>query len=76
MRNISSKLKISYKGVQSTVNRFESSGCLKDKPQPETPRITSKAEDIRIQIICKLNRWLTASQIRTDLNVVDQLQYL
>ncbi|XP_043526383.1 uncharacterized protein LOC122537356 [Frieseomelitta varia] len=31
-------------------------------------RITSKAEDIRIQIICKLNRRLTASQIRADLN--------
>ena len=29
LRNIASKLKI-YKGIQNTVKRFESSGCLKD----------------------------------------------
>ena len=62
LRNVACKLKI-YKGVQSTVKRFESS-----RRQSGRPRITSKAEDIRIQIICKLNRRLTASQILADLN--------
>ena len=38
---------------------------MKDKLQSGRPRIT---EDIRIQIICKLNRRLTALQIRADIN--------
>ena len=46
LRNVVSKLKM---GVQRTIRRFESSGCLKEL-QSRRPRITSKAEDIRIQI--------------------------
>ncbi|XP_017790058.1 PREDICTED: uncharacterized protein LOC108572315 [Habropoda laboriosa] len=68
LRNIARKLKVSYKGVLGTVTRFADIGSLKDKPRSGRPKITSRAEDVRINIIYQRNRRLTTSEIRVGLN--------
>lgn len=67
-REIAKKLKISLKGVHSTVKRFNETGSYHDRPRIGRPKVTTSSEDKHIVITSKRNRRLTAPEIRADIN--------
>lgn len=67
-REIASKLKISLKGVQTTITRHRATGSLKDRPRSGRPKATTEVEDRNIVITSKRNRRMTAPEIRAQVN--------
>lgn len=68
MREIAAKLKVSLKGVYSTIARFKSTGQLSSLERSGRPRATTSAEDQYIVVTSKRNRRLTAPEICAELN--------
>lgn len=68
IRDIAKRMKISYKGVQNTIKRYQSTGGYTDRKRSGRPKITTPAEDQTIILTSKRDRRLTASQIRGEFN--------
>lgn len=68
LRQIAKKLKLTYRAVQGTVKRYKTTGTTQSGKRSGRPKITSPAEDRRLEVISKRNRRLTAPQIRAQLN--------
>ncbi|XP_058810201.1 uncharacterized protein LOC131675290 [Phymastichus coffea] len=67
-REIAKKLKISLKGVHSTIKRFEDTGNHHDRPRTGRPKVTTSREGKHIVVTSKRNRRLTAPEICADIN--------
>lgn len=67
-RIIAKKIKVSLKGVQTTIARYKTSDSLVDRTRSGRPKITTSQEDQYIVVTSKRNRRLTASEIRAEVN--------
>lgn len=67
-RIIAKKMKVSLKGVQSTIARFKDTGTFRSRSRTGRPKVTTRQEDQHIVVISKRNRRLTAPEIRADIN--------
>lgn len=68
LREIASQLKVSLKGVYSTIERYKSTGSLEDRKRTGRSKATTSAEDQYIIVTSKRNRRLTAPEIHVDVN--------
>lgn len=66
IRYISERLKIPKSSVADAIKRFGETHSNEDKKRSGRPRVTSKAEDQSIILTSKMNRKLTATNIRSE----------
>lgn len=68
LRIIAQKLKLTYRAVQGTVKRYQTTGTTASRKRPGRPKVTTPNDDLRIALTSKRNRRLTAPEIRAQLN--------
>lgn len=68
VRYIAMKLDISRYTVSDAINRFQRTGCNKDKAHTARPRVTNKSEDKSLVLMSKRNRKLTAPELQSRFN--------
>ena len=66
-REVARRLKVSYNGVFTTVKRYGETCNLADRKRNGRPRCTKTSDDRLIVLMSKMNRKLTAPEIRAKL---------
>lgn len=68
LRKICERTGVSYGGVHAIVSKYKTTGLIKNIQRPGRPKITTAAEDRKIIITSKRNRFKTAPIIAAEMN--------
>lgn len=68
IRKICERTGVSYGGVHAIISKFKSTGMIKNMQRLGRPKITTKAEDRKIVVTCKRDRFKAAPEIAAEIN--------